>query len=462
MDTRSNSLKHTDIKTVLHPFTDARVHEEIGPTIISRGEGIYVYDSEGRAYIEGLAGLWSVAVGFSEPRLVDAAMRQMQILPYYHTFAHKAHEPSIRLAEKLVEWTPANLTRAFFTSSGSEATDTVIRLVRYHNNALGRPDKKKFIARNKAYHGTTLAAGSLTCLPVSHCDFDLPGIPVVHVTCPHFYRFGLAGETEQEFTARLLEEIEDVIVAEGPETVGAFIGEPLMGAGGVLPPPAGYWQGVEALCKKYEILLIADEVINGFGRLGSRFGCEHYGFVPDIAIMSKQLTSSYMPLAAVMMSEDIYNVVADNSHKIGVFGHGFTATGHPVATAVALENLAIIEELDLVGNARSLGPQLKEGLSRLNGRPFVGEVRAEGLIAAVELVADPSTKRTFSEPGRVGAEAFRIAHAEGLIFRAIGDTLALCPPLIVSSEQIDLIVEKMSRVVDRVGDWVHSEARDKA
>jgi len=462
MDTRSNSLKSADIKTLLHPFTDARVHEQVGPLVITKGEGIYVYDSEGRKYIEGLAGLWSVAVGFSEPRLADAALRQMQQLPYYHTFAHKSHEPSIRLAEKLVEWTPEKLTRVFFTSSGSEATDTVIRLVRYYNNALERPEKKKIIARNKAYHGTTLAAGSLTCLPVSHRDFDLPGIPVIYVTCPHFYRFGLANETEQDFTARLLGEIETVILSEGPETVGAFIGEPLMGAGGVLPPPTGYWQGVEALCRKYDILLIADEVINGFGRLGSRFGCDHYGFTPDIAITSKQLTSSYMPLAAVMMSEEIYDVVADNSHKIGTFGHGFTATGHPVATAVALENLAIIEERDLVKNARSLGMRLKEGLSRLNGRPFIGEVRGEGLIAAVELVADPETKRPFADAGKVGAEAFRVAHSEGLIFRAIGDTLALCPPLIISANEIDLIVERMHRVVDRVSDWIRSEDREQA
>ncbi|AVA24234.1 aspartate aminotransferase family protein [Rhizobium sp. NXC24] len=462
MNTRSNSLKEIDVKTLLHPFTDARAHEQVGPLVITRGEGIYVYDTEGRKYIEGLAGLWSVAVGFSEPRLSEAAMRQMQRLPYYHTFAHKSHEPSIRLAEKLVEWTPAKLTRVFFTSSGSEATDTVIRLIRYYNNALERPEKKKIIARNKAYHGTTLAAGSLTCLPVSHRDFDLPSIPVIHVTCPHFYRFALPEETEQDFTARLLREIEDVIFREGPETVAAFIGEPLMGAGGVLPPPSGYWHGVEKLCKKYDILLIADEVINGFGRLGARFGCEHYDFEPDIAITSKQLTSSYIPLAAVMLSEEIYNVVADNSHKIGAFGHGFTATGHPVATAVALENIAIIEERDLVGNARSRGAQLKEGLSRLNERPFVGEVRGEGLIAAVELVADPVTRRPFADVGKVGAEAFRIAHSEGLIFRAIGDTLALCPPLIISPDEVDLIVERMGRVIDRVSEWVRSERRERA
>lgn len=445
----SNSLAQADIASVLHPYTDARAHERDGPIVIERGKGIYVYDSNGNEYIEGLAGLWSVAVGFDEPRLVEAAAKQMSKLPYYHTFSHKSHEPSIRLAEKLVEMTPENLTRVFFTSSGSEANDTVVKMVWYTNNALGRPQKKKFLARNKGYHGITIASGSLTGLPNNHRDFDLPAIPVHHLTCPHFYRFGAQGESEGEFTARLIAEAESVILKEGADTIAAFIGEPLMAAGGVLPPPAGYWQGIEALCRKYDILLVADEVINGFGRLGSSFGAVHYGFTPDIMVLSKQITSSYMPLAAIVFSEAIYDAIADNTAKIGTFGHGFTASGHPVATAVGLENLAIIEERDLIGNAARVGKVLQRKLRAFDNHPLVGEVRGVGLIAALELVADKESKTPFSPVGRVGAAAFAAGHEEGLIVRAIGDTIALCPPLIITEAEVDELVMRLERTLDK-------------
>ena len=447
--TLSNSLSATDIATSLHPYTDARALEADGPMIIDRGDGIHVFDTNGKRYIEGLAGLWSVAVGFNEPRLAEAAYKQMQKLPYYHTFAAKGHEPSIRLADKLVEMSPENLTRVFFTNSGSEANDTVVKLVWYMNNALGRPQKKKFLARTKGYHGITIASGSLTGLPNNHRDFDLPAIPVIHLTCPHFYRFGQPGETEAEFTARLLAEAEEVILREGADTIAGFIGEPLMAAGGVMVPPAGYWEGIAALCRKYDILLVADEVINGFGRLGTAFGCEYFNFTPDILVLSKQITSSYMPLAAILFTETIYDAVADNSHKIGTFGHGFTASGHPVATAVGLENLAIIEERDLVGNAARLAPGFQAGLRTLGDKPFVGEVRGAGLIAAIELVSDKASKKPFSKPGQAGAIAARIGHEEGLIFRAIGDALALCPPMIVTEEDLAEIVSIMGRVLDR-------------
>jgi len=451
---QSNSLAHADIGTSLHPYTDAREHERIGPLIVDRGKGIHVYDQGGKEYIEGLAGLWSVAVGFDEPRLVEAASRQMAQLPYYHIFAHKAHEPSIRLAEKLVEMTPEQLTRVFFTNSGSEANDTVVKLVWYMNNALGRPKKKKFLARTKAYHGITVASGSLTGLPNNHRDFDLPAIPVTHLTCPHFYRFGKEGETEEAFVKRLLSEAEDVILREGPETIAAFIGEPLMAAGGVMPPPSGYWQGIEALCRKYDILLVADEVINGFGRLGSSFGAVHYGFRPDIMVVSKQLTSSYMPLAAILFTEEIYGAVADNTARIGTFGHGFTGSGHPVATAVGLENLKIIEERDLVGNARRMGEILQRRLADLADHPLVGEARGAGLIGGVELVADKMTRRPFEASRKVGAYAFEAAQANGLILRAIGDVLAICPPLIINEAQVNELADRLEKALDATAEWV--------
>src|SRR5690606_508174 len=311
----------------------------------------------------------------------------------------------------------------------------------------------KFLARTRAYHGITIASGSLTGLPNNHRDFDLPAIPVRHLTCPHLYRSGLPGESEEQFTARLIAEAEAVILEEGPQTIAAFIGEPLMAAGGVIPPPKGYWQGIEALCRKYDILLVSDEVINGFGRLGSPFGCVHYGFTPDIMVISKQLTSSYMPLAAVVFTEAIYNAIADNSARIGTFGHGFTASGHPVATAVGLENLKIIEERGLYANAARMGELLHRRLAELKAHPLVGEVRGAGLIAAVELVADKESGRPFGTFGRVGAKGAAIAHQNGLIVRAIGDTLAVCPPMIIEEAEVNELVDRLIRTVDQTHEW---------
>jgi 4-aminobutyrate---pyruvate transaminase len=444
-----DSLARADIATELHPYADARLHERIGPLVIDRGQGIYVYDTNGKEYIEGMAGLWSVAVGFNEPRLVQAAAAQMSKLPYYHMFGHKSHEPVIRLAEKLVAMTPEQLTHVFFTNSGSEANDTVVKLVWYANNALGRPKKKKFLARHKGYHGITVASGSLTGLPSNHRDFDLPAIPVRHLICPHFYRFGAAGETEAQFTARLLAEAESVILQEGPETVAAFIGEPLMAAGGVMPPPQGYWQGIETLCRKYDILLVADEVINGFGRLGSSFGAVHYGFKPDLMVVSKQLTSSYVPLAAILISDAVYNAIADNSAKIGTFGHGFTTSGHPLAAAVALENLKILEERDLMGQAARVGGFMQKELRKLASHPLVGEVRGEALIAGVELVEDKASKRPFDPLLKVGFKAFELAQRNGLVVRAIGDTIALCPPLIITEAQVQEMIARLKTTLDQ-------------
>jgi 4-aminobutyrate---pyruvate transaminase len=280
---------------------------------------------------------------------------------------------------------------------------------------------------------------------------------VRHLTCPHFYRFGIEGETEVAFTTRLIAEAEAVIIEEGPETIAAFIGEPLMAAGGVMPPPVGYWQGIEALCRKYDILLVADEVINGFGRLGSSFGAVHYGFTPDIMIVSKQLTSSYMPLAAVVFSEAIYDAIADNTAKLGTFGHGFTASGHPVATAVGLENLKIIQERDLIGNAARVGAVLQERLAVLSDHALVGEVRGAGLIAGLEMVADKATRRLFAAAGKAGAFAFAAGHENGLILRAIGDTLALCPPMIITEPEVHEMVRRLEKTLDQTAAWVKAE-----
>jgi 4-aminobutyrate--pyruvate transaminase len=454
MNVLPNSLHARDIAYQIHPYTNARKHERTGPVVIDRGSGIHVYDDQGREYIEALAGLWSVAVGFGESRLVEAAARQMAKLPYYHTFSHKSHEPSIELAEKLVKMSPAGLDHVFFTNSGSEANDTVIKFVWYYNNAIGRERKKKFIARNGGYHGITVAAGSLTGLQVNQRGFDLPLPFVTHVTCPHHYRFAVEGETEEAFADRLAAELEATILAEGPETVAAFIGEPVMGAGGVLVPPRTYWEKVQAVCRRYDVLVVADEVICGFGRVGTLFACEHFGIRPDILVVSKQITSSYQPLAAVLISDAIYQGVADQSERLGTFGHGFTGSGHPVATAVGLENLAIIEERNLVGNAAKVGAHLQARLREFADHPLVGEVRGVGLIAAVELVADKASKTKFDPPGRAGLYLFEKAQEHGLIVRSIQDNIAFCPPLIITEAQVDEVVARFARALDQTQAWV--------
>jgi 4-aminobutyrate--pyruvate transaminase len=452
-----NSPTARDLAFALHPYTNARAHEARGATIIERGEGIHVYDDQGREYIEALAGLWSVAVGYGEERLVEAAAAQMRKLPYYHSFSHKANNPSIDLAEKLVRITPERLRRVFFANSGSEANDTVVKLVWYYNNAVGRPRKKKIIARIRGYHGITVASGSLTGLPWNHADFDLPIPNILHTACPHHYRFAYPGESEEEFASRLAGQLEELILREGPDTVAAFIGEPVMGAGGVIVPPKTYWSKIQAVCRKYDILVIADEVITGFGRTGAMFASEHFGIDPDILVVSKQITSSYLPLSAVLFSDAIYQGVAENSAKVGTFGHGFTTSGHPVATAVALENLRIIEERRLVENARSVGEILQRGLRRLADHPLVGEVRGLGLIAAVEMVADKATRRPFDPLGRAGAFFFEKGHENGLIVRCVQDSPCLCPPLIVSEEQVEELLTRFRKTLDHTWSFVQRD-----
>ncbi|MEO4043654.1 aspartate aminotransferase family protein [Hoeflea sp. CAU 1731] len=453
---RLNSQAARDLQYVLHPYTNARRHEEVGPTIIERGNGVYVIDDEGNHLIEGLAGLWSVAVGFSEPRLVEAACRQMEKLPYSHIFSHKSHNPCIALSEKLVQMTPEGLDHVFFTNSGSEANDTVIKLVRYYNNAIGRPEKKKFIARQRGYHGVTVASASLTGLPLNHADFDLPIAGVLHTGCPHYYRYAEPGESETDFADRLARDLEEMILEEGPETIAAFIGEPLMAAGGVYVPPEGYWQKVQAVCREYDVLVVADEVITGFGRTGRMFGSETFEIQPDIMVLSKQLTSSYMPLAAVVISDQLYQGIADNSARLSALGHGFTGSGHPVATAVGLENLAIIEERDLVGHAARMAPLLQDGLRALVDHPLVGDVRGTGLIAAVELVKNKTTKANFDPPGALGQYVYDRSQAHGLVVRAIQDSIAFCPPLIIQEDQIREMITRFLCALDEAETWVRS------
>jgi 4-aminobutyrate--pyruvate transaminase len=453
MNRIANSPSARDIAYIFHPATNARRHEQVGPLIIERGKGIYVYDDQGKEYIEGLAGLWSVAVGFGEARLVEAATDQMRKLPYYHSFGHKSHNPAIDLSERLIKMAPGRLAKVFYTNSGSEANDTAIKLIWYYNNARGRPEKKKIISRQRAYHGVTIASASLTGLPWNHRDFDLPISNILHTSCPHHYRFARDGESEEDFSTRMAQELEALILREGPERIAAFIGEPVMGAGGVMPPPRGYWAKIQAVCRAHDILIVADEVITGFGRTGRTFACETYGIEPDMMTVSKQITSSYQPLSALMFTDEMFQVIADNTNKIGTFGHGFTAGAHPVALAVAMENLNIIEERKLVQHAAELAPVLQEGLQKFADHPLVGEVRGVGLIGAIELVADKATKAPFNPAGRVGTYLIERAHAHGLILRNIGDIIAFCPPLIIQAEQIEELLRRFGQALDDTYRW---------
>lgn len=455
MTAQPNSPEARDARYHLHSYTDAVRLEEEGPLIIERGEGVYVEDANGKRYIEAMAGLWSVALGFSEPRLVEAATRQMAKLPYYHTFTYKSHGPVIDLAELLISIAPVPMSKVYFTNSGSEANDTVVKLLWYRSNALGAPQRKKIISRKRGYHGVTIVSASLTGLPNNHRSFDLPIDQVLHTACPHYWRDGLPGESEEDFASRLADELEQLILAEGPETIAAFIGEPVMGAGGVIVPPNTYWAKVQAVLNKYDILLIADEVICAFGRTGKMFGSETFEMKPDIIVMSKQLSSSYLPISALMINEKVYQPIAEESHRIGTLGHGFTASGHPVAAAVALENLRIIQERELVAHTAECGAYFQKRLRELESHPLVGEVRGIGLIAAVELVADKETKAPWNNPGALGALVHTQLQENGVISRAIGDSIAFCPPLIITTEQIDAVVDALKLTLDEALPQIH-------
>ena len=438
-----------DIAAHLHPFTNLAAHPQVDPLVMERGEGIYVEDDQGRRYLEAMSGLWCVSLGFSNARLAKAGSDALHTLPCYHTFNHRSNAAAIALAEKLLSMAPVPMSKVFFANSGSEANDTAVKLVWYYHNAIGKPGKKKIIARRNAYHGVTVAAASLSGLVPNHRDFDLPIDRVLHVDCPHHYRYAEPGETEEAFATRLADALEQRILAEGPETVGAFIAEPVMGAGGVLVPPATYFEKVQAVLRKYEVLLIADEVICGFCRTGEMFGSTTFGLRPDILTAAKALSSGYVPISAVMVSEQVHAAVAANSGKIGTFGHGFTYSGHPVTAAVALETLRIYEDEQVLAHVQAVAPQFQAGLRRYAGHPHVGEVRGVGLIGALELAADPAKRMPFDAAMKAGARLAELALQEGLIVRAMGDAVAFCPPLIITPAQIDEMFERFDRAMVR-------------
>jgi 4-aminobutyrate--pyruvate transaminase len=452
MAPQPNSAAARDIAYVVHPYTNLRAHEEKGPLVITGGDRIWVTDEDGNRYIEGMAGLWCTGLGFSEKRLVRAATKQLETMPYMHVFAHRGTMPVIDLAEKLIAIAPGDMAKVWFVNSGSEAIDSALKLIWYYQNARGLPEKKLIISRKRAYHGITLAGGHITQLPYAHSGFDLPMADRFRqVTTPSHYRDGEPGESEEAFATRLADELDQLILAEGAHRVAAFFAEPVMGAGGVVVPPRTYFEQLQAVLKKHDVLFVADEVICGFGRTGNMWGSETYGIKPDLLTCAKQLSSAYLPIAALMMADHVYDVLADRSHELGTLGMGYTYGGHPVAAAVALETLKIYEDDGIVDHVRAVAPRFQARLAALNDDPLVGEARGVGLIGALEIVADKESRQQWPAEAKMAARISEACLAEGLILRPLpGDTLGLCPPLIITEDEIDDLFDRLRRALDRV------------
>ena len=445
-----------DVEALLHPYANAALIRETGAQVITRGKGVHVYDDNGKPYIEAMAGLWCAGLGFGNEELIETATQQMRDLPYYHLFSGKSHEPAVELAEKIKDLAPGNMARVFYQSSGSEANDTQVKLAWYYNNALGRPGKKKILSRVKAYHGVTIVSASLTGLPYNHKSWDLPVDRISHLSTPHHWREAKDGETETGFSARLAAELEAKIEEEGPDTIAAFIAEPVMGAGGVIVPPEGYFEAITPILQKHDILCISDEVICGFGRTGKWFGADSFNMAPTSISMAKQLTAGFIPLSAVAINREMAEAIESHSSEIGLLGHGFTYGGHPVGCAVGIKTLEIYERDNILGRVNDLAPRFAAHLDRLADHPLVGEARHAGLMGALELSPD-GTPRTFAQPGKVGAKVAAEMLARGVIMRAIGDSLAFCPPMIATSEDIDAIFAPVEDALDAAMAWARTE-----
>jgi L-2,4-diaminobutyrate transaminase len=440
-----DELGPTDRATVLHPFTPLRdfASGALGePRIVTGGSGVRVKDANGRELIDGFAGLYCVNIGYGRREVAEAIATQARQLAYYHIYAGHTNEPLVRLSERLVRAAPGRMSKVFYGLSGSDANETQAKLVWYYNNLRGKPRKKKIIARERGYHGCSVIAGSMTGMSFYHDHMDLPVAGFLRTGVPHHYWGAEAGETEEQFSARRAAELEALILREDPDTVGAFIAEPVLGTGGIIPPPAGYWPAVQAVLERYDILLIADEVITAFGRIGTPFGAHKYGIAPDLVTVAKGLTSAYVPMSAALVSEKVYGVLEQATERVGAFSHGYTYSGHPLGAAAANAALDIVEREDLVGNAERVGAYLQQRIREVFARlPIAGEVRGVGMLAAVEFVADRVRKTRFDPSLKVGARIARACMDRGLIARAMphGDILGFAPPLIMARAEVDEI-----------------------
>lgn len=442
---------------LIYPTTNFKAIEQI---TIERGEGCYVWDKDGKQYLEGLAGLWCTALGYGNQELIDTTSEQMSKLTFSHMFGGKTHQVAIDLADRLADMIPMDDAVLSFGNSGSDANDTHIKLLRYYHEAIGKPERRKIIARERSYHGVTVAAASLTGLPVTQNHFDLPvdALGILRTDHPHYYRGKQGVESEAEFVDRIVGNLEDLIVREGPETIAAFIAEPITGASGVIVPPEGYYQKVQAVLDRYDIMFWADEVITGFGRTGNDFGCTTMGIEsPDMMTFAKQLSSAYMPISASAIRREMYDAMIEQSASAGAFGHGYTYSGHPVACAVANKTLEIYQRDKIFEKAAVTGAYLQKRLAEFADHPLVGEVRGSGLIGALELVANKDTGEPFAG-GTVGGYAQKMAQDNGLLIRTVaGSCLGFCPPLIITHEQIDEMIDKVGLALDATLDYCQKE-----
>ena len=442
--------------SVFYPTTNLAAPEQL---VIQRGEGVYVEDSKGKRYLEGLAGLWCTALGYGNEEVVEAAAQQMRNLAYTHLFGGRSHPVAVELADKLAAMVPMKDAKVFFGSSGSDANDTLIKMLRYYFNAIGQPGRYKIIARERAYHGVTIAAASLTGLQANHTHFSLPfeALGILRVGAPYYYREGQPGETEEAFATRRADELEQLILAEGPETIAAFIAEPLIGGGGVSPPPEGYFDKVQAVLRHYGILMWTDEVISGFGRLGADFGATRYGIDAQMMTLAKALSSAYLPLSAAVVTGEMHEAMIEPSTQVGVFGHGYTYSGHPVACATASKVLDIYRRDRLFEHAAKVGEYMQGKLRAFADHPLVGDVRGVGLIGALELVADKGSRKAFEGNG-VGGFCQKACEERGLLLRALGgNIIAACPPLIITEAQVDELADKLGGALDATLDYAQGE-----
>ena len=445
---RLSNVQARDMASLLHPFTNLTLLNQTGPTVIERGSGVFVYGKDGKDYLEAMGGLWCTALGWGEEELAEAAAQQMRKLSFQHIFGGKSHEPAIQLAETLKEMAPFPVGKVFFANSGSEANDSQIKFLWYAANARGHRTKKKIIARDRAYHGVTLASASLTGLDAFHKSFDLPFDFTLRAECPHYYRGAEAGESEEDYSVRLAANLEALIQQEGPDTIAAMFAEAVMGAGGAIVPPKGYFEAITRVLARYAIPLVDDEVICGFGRTGNWFGCETYNFQPDSMSIAKALSSAYIPT----------QIIEEEATRIGGLWHAFTYSAHPVAAAVALKTIEIYRRRDLIGHVRKVAPVFNARLTALAEHPLVGEARGVGLIGGIELVADKKTRRNF-EPGKlVALTCSRFCEEEGLIVRPLlNDRIAFCPPLVISEAEVNELFDRFGRALARTLDWVRAE-----
>ncbi|MBB4104993.1 aspartate aminotransferase family protein [Allorhizobium borbori] len=455
MTDRRNDLTAWDRNHFFHPSTAMGAHArgESPARTIASGEGVYITDTAGRRSLDAFGGLYCVNVGYGRQKIADAIAEQARSLAYYHAYAGHSTEASITLARMIIERAPANMSRVYFGLSGSDANETNIKLIWFYNNILGRPEKKKIISRWRGYHGSGIMTGSLTGLEAFQKNFDLPRSPILHTEAPYYFRRADRSMSEEAFSAHCAEKLEDLILAEGADTIAAFVGEPILGTGGIVPPPQGYWRAIQAVLRKYDILLVADEVITGFGRLGTMFGSDHYGIEPDLITIAKGLTSAYAPLSGSIVSEKMWNVLVEGSDRLGPIGHGWTYSAHPICAAAGIANLELIDELALVDNVRVTGAWFRAALDQaLGDHIHVGDVRGEGLMAAVELVEDRDDRRFFDPARKVGPAVVAAMLEQGVIARAMpqGDIIGFAPPLCLSREEADQIVAATLHAIRQV------------